>query len=107
MIRDIIDRSGGAQIKILSDKQEKDRECIISINGTKENKIDAACFILEQIECFKNGGPILQSGKSINENLAQQFKNSLPMREDEADGKIDIQAEPNVTMVEESPAKMP
>lgn len=25
MIRDIIDRSGGAQIKILSDKQEKDR----------------------------------------------------------------------------------
>lgn len=35
MIRDIIERSGGAQIKILSDKQEKDRECIISINGTK------------------------------------------------------------------------
>lgn len=49
MIRDIIERSGGAQIKILSDKQEKDRECIISINGSKENKIDAACFILEQI----------------------------------------------------------
>jgi hypothetical protein len=84
MIRDIIDRSGGAQIKILSDKQEKDRECIISINGSKENKIDAACFIMEQIECFKNGGPILQSGKSINENLAQQFKNSLPLREDDA-----------------------
>ena len=83
MIRDIIERSGGAQIKILSDKQEKDRECVIAINGTKEHKIDAACFILEQIECFKNGGPILQSGKSINENLAQQFKNSLPMREDE------------------------
>jgi len=35
MIRDIIERSGGAQIKILSDKQEKDRECIISINGSK------------------------------------------------------------------------
>lgn len=49
MIRDIIERSGGAMIKILSDKQEKDRECIISINGTKENKIDAACFIMEQI----------------------------------------------------------
>ena len=46
MIRDIIERSGGAMIKILSDKQEKDRECIISINGTKENKIDAACFII-------------------------------------------------------------
>jgi hypothetical protein len=25
MIRDIIDRSGGAMIKILSDKQEKDK----------------------------------------------------------------------------------
>jgi len=51
MIRDIIDRSGGAQIKILSEKQnERDiRECIISINGSKENKIDAACLILEQI----------------------------------------------------------
>jgi len=37
MIRDIIERSGGAQIKILSDKQsERDvKECIISINGTK------------------------------------------------------------------------
>jgi len=83
MIRDIIERSGGAIIKILSDKQEKDRECIISINGSKENKIDAVCFIMEQIECFKNGGPILQSGKSINENLAQQFKNSLPLHEDD------------------------
>lgn len=40
-------------------------------------------MILEQIECFKNGGPILQSGKSINENLAQQFKNSLPLHKGE------------------------
>jgi hypothetical protein len=38
--------------------------------------------------------------------LAQQFKNSLPLREDEPDGKNEIQAEPNVTMVDESPAKM-
>jgi hypothetical protein len=85
MIRDIIERSGGAMIKILSDKTEKDRECIISINGSKENKIDALCFIMEQIECFKNGGPILQSGKSINENLAQQFKNSLPLHDQDLD----------------------
>ena len=81
MIKDIIERSGGAQIKILSDREaERDtKECIISINGAIENKIDATCFILEQIECFKNGGPILQSGKSINENLVQQFKNSIPL----------------------------
>ena len=51
MIKDIIERSGGAQIKIFSDREaEKDsKECIISINGTIENKIDASCFILEQI----------------------------------------------------------
>lgn len=37
MIRDITERSGGAQIKILSDRQsERDaKECIISINGTR------------------------------------------------------------------------
>ena len=37
MIRDIIERSGGSQIKILSDRQsERDiKECIISINGSR------------------------------------------------------------------------
>ena len=79
MIKGITDKSG-ALIKIQSDKQSELRECIISIVGNRESKIDATCFILEQIECFKNGGPILQSGKSINENLAQQFKNSIPLR---------------------------
>jgi hypothetical protein len=98
-------------IKILSDKQEKDRECIISINGTKENKIDAACFIMEQIECFKNGGPILQSGKCINENLAQQFKNSLPLHEEEELVKKQLAAveketfDLNNTHVTQSPPK--
>ena len=93
-------------IKILSDKQEKDRECIISINGSKENKIDAVCFIMEQIECFKNGGPILQSGKSINENLAQQFKNSLPLHneKDHEHNHKDIY-DPNATHVTQSPTK--
>ena len=96
-------------IKILSDKQEKDRECIISINGSKENKIDAVCFIMEQIQCFKNGGPILQSGKSINENLAQQFKNSLPLHEkDEKNGEKELY-DPNgthVTQITQSPGKI-
>ena len=80
MIKGISDRSG-ALIKIQSDKQSEIKECIITIVGSRENKIDATCMILEQIECFKNGGPILQSGKSINQNLAQQFKNSLQMRQ--------------------------
>lgn len=107
MIRDITERSGGAQIKILSDRQsERDaRECIISINGTRENKIDATCLILEQIECFKNGGPILQSGKSINQNLAQQFKNSLPLHKCEEfyeDGDLHAKPEPPEKAKEEN-----
>ena len=42
MIKDITEGSGGAQIKILSDrKSERDaRECTISINGIRSNKID-------------------------------------------------------------------
>lgn len=101
-------------IKILSDKTEKDRECIISINGSKENKIDAVCFIMQQIECFKNGGPILQSGKSINENLAQQFKNSLPLHEEEEQNtriqekqQFDVNGThvTQVTQVTQSPSK--
>lgn len=49
---------------------------------------------MEQIECFKNGGPILQSGKSINENLAQQFKNSIPLRaHEEGKKRIDLEDE--------------
>lgn len=79
MIKGITDKSG-ALIKIQSDRQPDTRECIIAIVGTREHKIDAICLILEQIECFKNGGPILQSGRSINENLAQQYKNSIPLR---------------------------
>ncbi len=83
MIKDIIEKSGGASIKISSDKHidRDNKECMISIAGTIENKIDGACYILEQIECFKNGGPILQSGKLINENIAEQFKNSIPCQE--------------------------
>ena len=30
----------------------------------------------------------MQSGKSINENLAQQFKNSIPLRQDEILSKM-------------------
>jgi len=83
MIREIAAKAGGAQIKILSDKQsEKEfQECVVAVAGSLANKQDAACYILEQIETFKNGGPILLSGKSINENLALQFRNSVPIRD--------------------------
>lgn len=55
MIKEIKTQSGGAMIKILSDK-EKERdldETIASIKGTIENKVEAAILITEKIEIFK------------------------------------------------------
>jgi len=83
MIREIAARAGGAQIKILSDKQSERevQDCVVAIAGSLANKQDAVCNILEQIEIFKNGGPILVNGKAINDNLALQFRNSVPLRD--------------------------
>ncbi len=62
MIRDLASKAGGAQIKILSDKQSEReyKECIIEIAGKYSMKQVASCLILEQIACFKNGGPVNQ-----------------------------------------------
>lgn len=64
MIREIAARSGGTQIKILSDKSaERDQpEIVVSIAGSLKGKQEAAAIILEQIELFKNGGPVLTTG---------------------------------------------
>ena len=85
MIREIAARSGGAQIKILSNREtERDhrvRECPVSIAGSLVNKQDAACLVLEQIESFKNGGPVLMSGKVLGKNIATQYKHSIQAQE--------------------------
>lgn len=83
MIREIAAKAGGAQIKILSDKQSERevQECLVTIAGSLANKQDAVCTILEQIEIFKHGGPILINGKTINENPALQSRNSIPPRD--------------------------
>jgi hypothetical protein len=85
MIRELAAKSGGAQIKILSNREsERDhrvRECPMSIAGSLANKQDAACLVLEQIESFKNGGPVLMSGKVLGKNIATQFKHSLQAQE--------------------------
>jgi len=83
MIREIAAKAGGAQIKIMSDKQSEreHQDCVVTIAGSLANKQDAVCYILEQIEIFKNGGPILMNGKAINENSAQQFRNSILPRD--------------------------
>lgn len=71
MIRQIAARSGGTQIKILSDKSsERDLpEIVVSIAGNLKGKQEAAAIILEQIELFKNGGPVLTSGSCLNDNI--------------------------------------
>ena len=83
MIREIAARSGGTQIKILSDKSaERDQpEIVVSIAGSLKGKQEAAAIILEQIELFKNGGPVLTTGSCLNDNIATQYKNSVQGQE--------------------------
>jgi hypothetical protein len=61
MIKKLSHESGGAMIKILSDKNREDfaNEIIVSLGGGIGQIQDAACLIIEQIECFKNGGPVI------------------------------------------------
>jgi len=91
MVKNIAQHANGAQIKINSDKESKKniKEVSVAINGTLEGKYRAAHLIIEQVEIFKNGGPvsyyclltklhtqIIQSGKVLNQNLAVQIQNS-------------------------------
>ncbi|CAK72981.1 unnamed protein product (macronuclear) [Paramecium tetraurelia] len=82
-IKELANKARGAQIKVLSDKDDTDvgQDCLVQVTGSMENKQEATILILEQIECFKNGGPILESGKYINENFAQQYKNSVQVQD--------------------------
>ena len=60
MIREISQKSGGANIRIHSSK-DMDRdlpEIVVTIEGSLQCKKEAACLIIEQIELFKNGGPV-------------------------------------------------
>lgn len=34
-------------------------EIVVTIDGTKKNKQEAANLIIEQVELFKNGGPVI------------------------------------------------
>ncbi|CAD8080899.1 unnamed protein product [Paramecium sonneborni] len=82
-IKELVNKARGAQIKVLSDKDDSDvnLDCLVQVSGSMENKQEATILILEQIECFKNGGPILESGKYVNENFAQQYKNSVQIQD--------------------------
>jgi len=60
MIKEISQKSGGANIRIHSSK-DVDRdlaEIVVTIEGSLQSKKEAVCLITEQIELFKNGGPV-------------------------------------------------
>jgi hypothetical protein len=63
MIQEIANFSRGASIKILSnrrmEKEQDANDIIVSIAGSFGAIQDATCMIIEQIECFKQGGPVL------------------------------------------------
>ena len=79
LIRDISNKSGGAQISILSDKklERSIHEIMVEVSGDTKSCTNATLMVIEQIELFKQGGPILQTGKVINRNMVEQFENSV------------------------------
>lgn len=83
MIQDIASSSGGAVIKILADKKEikyAEEETVVAVIGSQSVILDAICKIIEQIEYFKHGGPVLSSGKAIFQSIPQQFRSSIILK---------------------------
>lgn len=62
MIQEIANFSKGASIKILSTKSDERRsnsqDIPVCIAGSLASIQDASCIIIEQMECFKKGGPV-------------------------------------------------
>ena len=62
LIKEIVTRTG-AQIKVCSSKDASyTSEIVITIDGDNSAKLRGARAILEKVELFRNGGPILQTG---------------------------------------------
>ena len=62
MVRELAAKSGGAQIKIISNKEAERQlhDCIVTIAGSLANKQDAACLIIQQLETFRLSAPASQ-----------------------------------------------
>lgn len=75
MVKDIAQKANGAQIKINSEKDKKSlREVSVAIHGTLEGKYKAAHLIIEQVETFRNGGPVSYH------SFSHQFRCSIPVK---------------------------
>ena len=84
MIQEIASCSGGAVIKILADKKESKRistsqeeDTVVAVIGSQSVVSEALEKIIEQIEYYKNGGPVLASGSAIFKSIPEQFRNSI------------------------------
>jgi hypothetical protein len=62
MIQEIANFAKGASIKIMSNKNDEKKnnfhDISLCIAGGLYSVQDATCIIIEQMECFKNGGPV-------------------------------------------------
>lgn len=62
MIQEIANFAKGASIKIMSSKNEEKKgsfhDIPLCVAGNFMSVQDATCIIIEQMECFKNGGPV-------------------------------------------------
>lgn len=70
MIKEISQKSRGANIRIHSSK-DSDRdlaEIVVTIEGSLQSKYEATCMIIEQIELFKNGGPVRKSNHTSEDS---------------------------------------
>ena len=56
MIKEIQNKTGGANIKVVSEKNnERQLNTIVTISGSRESKGEACRIIIEKLEAFKNG----------------------------------------------------
>lgn len=55
LVRDIARRTGANQIKIVSQKSKRDKECVLKIYGNLKSKQKATTIIIKYLEAFKQG----------------------------------------------------
>ena len=54
---------------------------MVTIDGNDEQKLRGARAVLEKVELFRNGGPILNTGTAWRGNLLSQVRNSVAFEE--------------------------
>lgn len=73
MIREISSASGGAQVVVLSDKENEQAtdEIAVLITGTKEMKIEAASLVTEKIATFRYMAKVIKAKIIRTKNTIQ------------------------------------